>query len=100
MIREGDVGDRFYVVADGEVEVTRNGVTVATRGRGHGIGEIALLHDVPRTATVVVTRPALLYALAKEPFLLALTNHPPAGKAADRMARERLGELADLTDRA
>jgi MFS family permease len=95
LIREGDPGDRFYAIADGQVEVSHAGTVLATLGRGHGVGEIALLHEVPRTATVTVTSSALLYALAKQPFLLALTNHPPAGQAAHYLARERLGELAD-----
>ena len=75
------------------------GELVATLGRGEGVGEIALLHDVPRTATVIACRRSLLFALAKQPFLLALTNHPQADSAARTVAGQRLSELADAGGR-
>ena len=89
IIREGDAGDRFYAIADGEVEISRAGKRLVSRGRGDGIGEIALLHDVPRTATVTATTDVLLYALDREPFVLAVTGHAPAAQAAEEIVRER-----------
>jgi CRP-like cAMP-binding protein len=95
-MREGEPGDLFYAIADGELEVARDGTQVARLGRGEGVGEIALLRSVPRTATVTATTDAHLYALAKEPFLLALTGHPGAARAAHGVADARLRELRQL----
>jgi MFS family permease len=89
VIREGEVGDRFYAIADGEVEVTRRGERLGTRGRGEGFGEIALLHDVPRTATVTARTETLLLALDREPFVVSVTGHAAAARAAEQVVRER-----------
>lgn len=89
IIREGDTGDRFYAIADGEVEISRGGKRLVSRGRGEGIGEIALLRDVPRTATATAATGVLLYALDREPFVLAVTGHAPAAQAAEEIVRER-----------
>jgi hypothetical protein len=72
VIREGDVGDRFYLIDRGELEVSTAGDPIRRLGPGAGFGEIALLHDVRRTASVAATEDCLLYALAREPFLDAL----------------------------
>jgi CRP-like cAMP-binding protein len=96
LMREGEEGDRYYAIADGRLDVTRKGAHVATLGRGEGVGEIALLEQVPRTATVTVVEPARLYALTKEPFLLALTGHPPAHRAARGVVDARRDRLMQL----
>jgi CRP-like cAMP-binding protein len=87
VVRAGETGDRFYIVGDGELEIT-NGA----RGSCHGgdfFGEIALLRDVPRTATVRATEPSDLYALEREDFLAAVT-HSAVRAAGDAVADERL----------
>jgi hypothetical protein len=72
VIREGDVGEDFYLVARGHLLVLKGGSVVARLGPGTGFGEIALLQDVPRTASVIADSSCLLYSLRREPFLEAL----------------------------
>ncbi len=88
IVTQGEVGDRYYAIAEGELSVTVDGKQVNTLGRGDGFGEIALLHDVRRTATVAAVTDVELYALEKEPFLEVLTGHPPTMETAATIVAE------------
>jgi hypothetical protein len=90
LIREGEPGDRFYIVADGELEVTVGGQHVSELRRGDCFGEIALLRDVPRTATVTARTAVRLDALDKVAFVSAVTGHDPSARAADELVHGRL----------
>ena len=96
VMAQGDVGDRFYVVADGTVEVSQDGGVRRHLGRGEGFGEIALLHDVPRTATCTATTTTHLFALDRQDFLASVTGHVRAADEAGRLAADRL--RADSAD--
>jgi MFS family permease len=89
LIREGDPGDLFYVIVEGTVEITRAGEHVSEQGPGAYVGEIALLRDVPRTASVTAKTSLRLLALEREPFLLAVTGHPVSHEAARAVATAR-----------
>jgi CRP-like cAMP-binding protein len=93
IIRQGDPGDRFYLVAEGEVVVSANGQAISVLGPGEYFGEIALLRDVPRTATVKARTPVVLYSLEREDFLAAVTGHAPSAKAAEAIMGARLAGL-------
>jgi hypothetical protein len=93
IIVEGDHGDRYYVLRDGEVEVREGATPVARLYPGDGFGEIALLRDVPRTATVLATRDSELYALERTAFLDAINGSPSSRSAADAVIELRLGSL-------
>jgi MFS family permease len=93
VIQAGDVGDRFYVVADGELDVDVAGQHSST-GPGDFFGEVALLRDVPRTATVRATKPSRLYALDRDDFLVAVTGHSAVRSAGEAVVTERLSRGA------
>ena len=89
LIREGEQGDCFYAIADGRLEVAIGGMPVATKVRGDGFGEIALLYNVPRTATVTAASAATVFALTTAAFLAAVAGHAPAARAARALADPR-----------
>jgi MFS family permease len=93
IVRQGDVGDRFYVIDRGSVEVLADGAVVAMLGAGDYFGEIALLRDVPRTATVRATEETRLLTLERDQFLAAVTGYSWSLLEADRVSTERLNEL-------
>ena len=97
IIREGDVGDRFYAVVGGEVLVSTDGRPIATLGPGDYFGEIALLRDVPRTATVTAIGDVELFALERDDFISAVTGHRVSTATADETITERLGGLSTLS---
>jgi cAMP-dependent protein kinase regulator len=68
LVRQGDMGDAFYVVASGRAEVVQDGASLADLGPGEFFGEIALLEDVPRTASVVAKTPLRVFRLDRDGF--------------------------------
>jgi CRP-like cAMP-binding protein len=90
---EGEEGDFYCAIAEGEVEVTHAGHSVARLTRGEGFGEIALIEEIPRTATVTATVPTEVYCLQKAPFILALTGHATAKSTASSVIAKRRDEL-------
>ena len=90
VVREGEPGDRFYLIAEGTLAVTVAGDRVRTVGAGEGFGEIALLRDGIRTATVTALGPGLLYSLDRTPFLEAVTGSPQAHRAAEEIVVSHL----------
>jgi Cyclic nucleotide-binding domain/Major Facilitator Superfamily len=90
ILRQGDAGDQYYAIADGTVEVSRDGQLLAQLARGEGFGEIALLRDGVRTATVVATTDARLIVVRREPFLVAVTGHGETQAQFEDVAEGRL----------
>jgi MFS family permease len=89
VIRAGDLGDHFYIVSDGELDIHAGGRHTTAHAADY-FGEIALLHDVPRTATVKATVDSKLYALRRTDFLSAVTGHSAARAAGEAIAETRL----------
>jgi len=92
VIKEGDPGDSYYAVAEGELAISREGQFLKVVSRGDGFGEIALIRDVPRQATVTAATDASLYALHKEPFVQAVTGHATAISAVGALITRQLGD--------
>ena len=76
LTREGQSGSEFFVIIDGEVSVTKDGQQIRTLGPGDFFGEIALLEDTPRTATVVAKTPLRFFVLTRQSFRSMLAHQP------------------------
>ena len=83
VITQGDPGDSYYCVADGALSVTRDGRPVGRLTRGDGFGELALLRNVPRQATVTADSDSVLYRLNKSSFLAMISSSPTAALMAE-----------------
>jgi MFS family permease len=89
VIRAGEYGDRFYIVGEGELDIAAEGLH-RTAHRADYFGEIALLRDVPRTATVKALVDSRLFALQRDDFLAAVTGVAAARAAGEAVVEERL----------
>jgi Cyclic nucleotide-binding domain/Major Facilitator Superfamily len=90
VMREGESGDSFYLITGGSAAVSVHGAPRPSLGRGDCFGEIALLRDVPRTATVTAEQPLRTLALDREEFLTAVTGNSTSMAAADALVAQRL----------
>jgi MFS family permease len=94
VIEQGQVGDRFYVIIDGEVEVKENGHLLRVLSAGESFGEIALLRDVPRTTTVQARTPLTLYALDRRHFVPTVSGYSESAAEAEVVVETRLAASA------
>ena len=91
VMRQGEKGDHFYLIDEGTLDVEVDGRPAQSLGPGESFGEIALLRDVPRTATVKAKTDAKLYALERNAFIAAVTGFAPSLSAAEAVIGMRLG---------
>ena len=90
VFREGDGGDLFHVIESGTVDVTIRGSYVRTLSVGDSFGEIALLRDIPRTATVTATSDLVTRAVDRDQFLPAVTGRGDAADQAEQVVSSLL----------
>ena len=94
LCREGDLGSEFFVIVDGEVDVTRNGEKVATRGPADFVGEIALVEDTRRTATVTARTPLRCFVLTRRSFKTLIDENPTVERKILRALAQRVVALS------
>jgi CRP/FNR family transcriptional regulator, cyclic AMP receptor protein len=94
LCKEGDLGHEFFVIVDGETEVTRKGRKLASRSGGDFVGEIALLEEVPRTATVKAKTPLRVFVLTSRDFHHLLEESPQVERKVLRALAKRVAALA------
>ena len=92
LMREGDPGDRYFLIEQGHVVVTQGGTLLNECGPGHSVGEIALLRGVPRTASVRAVDDVQGLVLEREDFLEAVTGNPASEQTAERLVTDRLAK--------
>ena len=103
IVKTGDPGDRFYIIAQGKVDVHTVGLhgerlRLAVLGEGDYFGEIALLHDAPRTADVTTVVPSILLSLAKEDFDKLMAKSPDLKANLVAACQLRMEELANADE--
>jgi CRP-like cAMP-binding protein len=98
LIQQGEDGDAYYAIAAGEFDVVQDDQLLRRCGRGDGVGEIALLHNIPRSASVIARTAATAYELKRVPFLTAVLGNAPTRLRASRIAETRLATHASSHD--
>lgn len=94
VVRQGDPGDQFYVIAAGQARVIRDEEQLAELSAGDCFGEIALLHETPRTATVHAQTDLSLYVIGRSEFLSALRGCSASDRAAQSLVHERVSQFS------
>ena len=100
LISEGERGDRFYVVSRGNFDVSRSGRPLSTQGAGGFFGEMALLRDIPRQATVKATEDSSVFAFRGRDFIAAVTGHCLSDRTAQELVEARLSENVQMDQTA
>jgi MFS family permease len=90
VFHQGDEGDRYYVIRDGEADVIGDGRLIRTMGPGDGFGEIALIHEVPRTTTVRARTALDLYTLERRHFVSTISVYRSSARESDSVMDDRL----------
>jgi CRP-like cAMP-binding protein len=94
LCEEGDRGREFFVLVDGEVEVAKKGRRVATLRGGDFVGEISLLEESPRTATVTAKTPVRFFVLTPRDFRRVVDEYPSVERKVLRALARRVLELS------
>jgi CRP/FNR family cyclic AMP-dependent transcriptional regulator len=94
LTKEGDIGHEFFVIVDGETQVKRKGRNLGTRGPGDFIGEIALVEQVRRTATVTAKTDLRVFVLTSKDFHHLLAENPKVERKVLRTLAKRVADLA------
>lgn len=94
LCREGDTGREFFVILEGETDISSRGRPVAERGSGDFVGEIALLEDTKRTATVTAKTPLRLFVLTREDFRQLVRENPDVERKVMQTLARRVVELS------
>ena len=94
LCREGETGQEFFVIVEGKTDVTSKGKRVATRGDGDFVGEIALLEDTKRTATVTAKTPLRLFVLTRQDFRRLIDQNPAVERKVLQTLARRVVELS------
>jgi CRP-like cAMP-binding protein len=94
LTREGDTGQEFFVILDGTTEVSAKGKSLGDRGGGDFVGEIALLEDVKRTATVTAKTPLRVFVLTRQDFRRLIDQNPEVERKVLQALARRVVELS------
>ena len=94
LCKEGEIGHEFFVIVDGKVQVTRKGRRVATLSNGDFLGEIALVTELPRTATVTAETAVRFFVLTRREFHAVLDQSPSVERKVLRALARRLAETS------
>ena len=95
LCKEGEVGQEFFVILEGEAEVTKDGKHLATRSSGDFFGEIALLQESPRMATVTATSPLRFFVLTRRDFRQMIRENPDIERKVLQALARRLVEVSN-----
>ena len=90
LCQEGRVGREFFVIMEGKVEVTQRGKRIGSLGSGDFLGEIALIEDSPRTATVTAKTPLRFFVMTRQGFQKVLDSNPGVERKVLRALARRL----------